>query len=68
MYRTRDLILAYMNALAAGDVETVVAVEPRRHIVLRTHPSSPRASLREYNEYGCFEEITAARGLSTPKR
>ncbi len=25
-YRTRDLILAYMNALAAGDVETVVAV------------------------------------------
>ena len=25
-YRTRDLILAYMNALSAGDVETVVAV------------------------------------------
>ena len=25
-YRTRDLILAYMNALAAGDIETVVAV------------------------------------------
>ena len=25
-YRTRDLILAYMNALAAGDPETVVAV------------------------------------------
>ena len=25
-YRTRDLILAYMNALAAGDAETVVAV------------------------------------------
>ena len=25
-YRTRDLILAYMNALAAGDTETVVAV------------------------------------------
>ena len=25
-YRTRELILAYMNALAAGDVETVVAV------------------------------------------
>ena len=24
-YRTRDLILAYMNALAAGDTETVVA-------------------------------------------
>ena len=23
-YRTRDLILAYMNALAAGDTETVV--------------------------------------------
>lgn len=25
-YRTRDMILAYMNALAAGDAETVVAV------------------------------------------
>ena len=25
-YRTRDLILAYMNALAAGDSETIVAV------------------------------------------
>ena len=25
-YRTRDLILAYMSALAAGDTETVVAV------------------------------------------
>ena len=25
-YRTRDLVLAYMNALAAGDTETVVAV------------------------------------------
>ena len=25
-YRTRDLILAYMNALAAGDTETVVAL------------------------------------------
>ena len=25
-YRTRDLILAYMNALAAGDIETVVTV------------------------------------------
>ena len=25
-YRTRALILAYMNALAAGDTETVVAV------------------------------------------
>ena len=25
-YRTRDLILAYMNALAAGDTETMVAV------------------------------------------
>ena len=25
-YRTRELILAYMNALSAGDVETVVAV------------------------------------------
>ena len=25
-YRTKDLILAYMNALAAGDTETVVAV------------------------------------------
>ena len=25
-YRTRDLILAYMNALAAGDAETRVAV------------------------------------------
>ncbi len=25
-YRTRDLILAYMNALAAGDAETVVSV------------------------------------------
>ena len=25
-YRTRDLILAYMNALEAGDTETVVAV------------------------------------------
>ena len=25
-YRTRDLILAYMNALAAGDTEAVVAV------------------------------------------
>ncbi len=25
-YRTRDLVLAYMNALAAGDAETVVAV------------------------------------------
>ena len=25
-YRTRDMVLAYMNALAAGDVETVVAV------------------------------------------
>ena len=25
-YRTRDLILAYMNALAAGDATTVVAV------------------------------------------
>ena len=25
-YRTRDLILAYMNALAAGDAETVVAL------------------------------------------
>jgi hypothetical protein len=24
-YRTRDLVLAYMNALAAGDTETVVA-------------------------------------------
>ena len=24
-YRTRDLILAYMNALAAGDTESVVA-------------------------------------------
>ena len=25
-YRTRDLILAYMNALSAGDTETQVAV------------------------------------------
>ena len=25
-YRTRDMVLAYMNALSAGDVETVVAV------------------------------------------
>ena len=25
-YRTRDLILAYMNVLAAGDTETVVSV------------------------------------------
>ena len=25
-YRTRDLILAYMNALAAGDMDTVVSV------------------------------------------
>ena len=25
-YRTEDLILAYMNALAAGDTETNVAV------------------------------------------
>ena len=25
-YRTRDLVLAYMSALAAGDTETVVAV------------------------------------------
>ena len=25
-YRTRDLILAYMNALEAGDTKTVVAV------------------------------------------
>ena len=25
-YRTRDMILAYMNALSAGDVETTVAV------------------------------------------
>ncbi len=25
-YRTRDLILAYMNALAAGDTESVVAI------------------------------------------
>ena len=25
-YRTRDLILAYMNALAAGDTDTVVSV------------------------------------------
>ena len=25
-YRTRDLILAYMNALAAGDADTVVSV------------------------------------------
>ncbi len=25
-YRTRDLILAYMNALSAGDTETKVAV------------------------------------------
>ena len=25
-YRTRDLILAYMNALAAGDTDTVVAM------------------------------------------
>ena len=28
-YRTRDLILAYMNALAAGDTESVVAVGPK---------------------------------------
>ena len=25
-YRTRDMILVYMNALAAGDAETIVAV------------------------------------------
>ena len=25
-YRTKDMILAYMNALSAGDTETVVAV------------------------------------------
>ena len=25
-YRTRDLILAYMNAFAAGDTDTVVSV------------------------------------------
>ena len=25
-YRTKEMILAYMNALAAGDTETVVAV------------------------------------------
>ena len=25
-YRTKDLVLAYMNALAAGDTETIVAV------------------------------------------
>ena len=25
-YRTRDLILAYMNALSAGDTETQVAI------------------------------------------
>ena len=25
-YRTRDLVLAYMNALDAGDTETVVSV------------------------------------------
>ena len=28
-YRTRDLILAYMNALAAGDTESVVTVGPK---------------------------------------
>ena len=27
-YRTRDLILAYMNALAAGDTDTVVSITP----------------------------------------
>ena len=28
-YRTRDLILAYMNALAPGDTETLVAGQGR---------------------------------------
>lgn len=28
-YRTRDLILAYMNALAAGDTESVATVGPK---------------------------------------
>ena len=27
-YRTRDLILAYMNALAAGDTDTIVSITP----------------------------------------
>ena len=32
-YRTRDLILAYMNALAAGDTTTRVVTSPREEAV-----------------------------------
>ena len=31
-YRTRELILAYMNALAAGDTKTVVTVKTRETV------------------------------------
>ena len=31
-YRTRELILAYMNALAAGDTETIVAPRPTQDL------------------------------------
>ena len=34
-YRTRDLILAYMNALVAGDTETIVAVQGNRRSASR---------------------------------
>ena len=45
-YRTRDLILAYMNALAAGDTETVVSVVGRRADARRGSADSVRAGGR----------------------
>ena len=37
-YRTRDLVLAYMNALAAGDTETVMSAQGRHRLAAAVHP------------------------------
>ena len=42
-YRIKELILAYMNAMAAGDTETVVAVERK---TTQTVPTGPTPCVR----------------------
>ena len=42
-YRTKELILAYMNALAAGDTETLLAILVRRVPARDSYALTPRS-------------------------
>ena len=42
-YRTKELILTYMNALAAGDTETLLAILVRRVTARDSYALTPRS-------------------------